>query len=266
MSLVCFDRFPGGKRKAVTLSYDDGTVDDRRMVEILNQYGVKATFHLNSSWLDGEGRVEAAEIRSLYEGHEIAAHTVSHPYLPHLPAEMKVKEMIEDRCKLEALAGYPVKGMSYPYGDYSEDVAQLLPQLGIAYCRTVYSHQRFDLPEHFHRWHPTCHHLDRLLELTEQFLQEHRPGKPLLLYVWGHSFEFARDDNWDLLEQFCKRVSDHDDLWHATNKQIYDYVQALSRLEISVDGTMIYNPSAMSVWVSVDGEPVAVEGGSLLQM
>lgn len=40
--------FPDGKKKALTLSYDDGVEQDRRLVEILNRYGIKATFNINS--------------------------------------------------------------------------------------------------------------------------------------------------------------------------------------------------------------------------
>ena len=44
--------FPGGKRKALTMSFDDGRDSDRRAVEILNKYGIKGTFHLNAGKLD----------------------------------------------------------------------------------------------------------------------------------------------------------------------------------------------------------------------
>lgn len=37
-----------GKKKAVTFSYDDGVTQDRRLVEMMNTYGVKGTFNLNS--------------------------------------------------------------------------------------------------------------------------------------------------------------------------------------------------------------------------
>ena len=40
--------FPGGKTKAVTFSYDDGIVSDKKLVKILNEYGMKGTFNVNS--------------------------------------------------------------------------------------------------------------------------------------------------------------------------------------------------------------------------
>ena len=41
-------RFPGGLAKALTFSYDDGVEQDIRLVEILDKYGMKGTFNLNS--------------------------------------------------------------------------------------------------------------------------------------------------------------------------------------------------------------------------
>ena len=40
--------FPGGKQKALTLSYDDGVQQDIRFIEILDKYGIKCTFNINS--------------------------------------------------------------------------------------------------------------------------------------------------------------------------------------------------------------------------
>ncbi len=65
------------KIKAVTFSYDDGAIQDRRLVALLNKYGLKGTFNLNSSKL-GFG-VDPDEIKVLYEGHEVAVHTLMHP-------------------------------------------------------------------------------------------------------------------------------------------------------------------------------------------
>ncbi|MBO4732880.1 MAG: hypothetical protein J5662_00230 [Clostridia bacterium] len=41
------------KRKAVTFSFDDGVSQDIRMIELLDKYGLKATFNLNSQMLGG---------------------------------------------------------------------------------------------------------------------------------------------------------------------------------------------------------------------
>ncbi|MEI3153536.1 MAG: polysaccharide deacetylase family protein [Eubacteriales bacterium] len=98
------DRFPGGKHFAVTFSYDDGDKADRRLVEIFNNYGMKATFNLIPSRFDGETVVSSGEVSSLYAGHEIACHTYSHPHLERLPLTGQVREISLCRAALEQLS------------------------------------------------------------------------------------------------------------------------------------------------------------------
>ena len=118
-----------GKRKALTFSYDDGVTQDRRLIRLLDQYGLKATFNLNSELLGHDGsllregvtvshvKVPPEEAADLYRGHEIAAHTLTHPNLTHVPEEAEIiRQTEEDRKNLSALAGYEVRGMAYPGG------------------------------------------------------------------------------------------------------------------------------------------------------
>jgi peptidoglycan/xylan/chitin deacetylase (PgdA/CDA1 family) len=177
---------PGGKRKALTLSYDDGTLHDRRLVEILNRYGVRGTFHLNSGALGRETHLRKDEIATLFAGHEVAGHSATHPFLTDVPDDIIAGQIVEDRLKLEALVGHPVKGFSYPYGAFDDRVVQSLRQLGIVYARTTASHGRFTLPSDPLRWAPTCHHKNKLLETAAEF-KAAKPGRPALLYVWGRS-------------------------------------------------------------------------------
>lgn len=64
--------YPGGKTKALTFSYDDGKIHDRRLVKLFNTHGLKATFHLNSGLLEHPGTISRQEAASLYDGHEVA--------------------------------------------------------------------------------------------------------------------------------------------------------------------------------------------------
>ena len=108
--------FPGGKHKALTMSYDDGRTEDRRLVSIFNKYGIKGTFNINSGIFHntyGE-KVQPEEFLKLYEGHEIACHTVTHPTIARCPLENVAEEVLEDRKRLEAIMGQPVRGLAYP--------------------------------------------------------------------------------------------------------------------------------------------------------
>lgn len=257
--------FPGGKSKCLTMSYDDGQRFDRRLVRIFNAHGIRGTFNLNSGRLGGIC-VEAEEVPRLYAGHEVASHTVTHPHPTLFSPPALLPELTEDRAALEALVGYPVRGFAYPYGEYNADVLRALQSAGLEYARTVNSTHQFSLPADFLQWHPTCHHDDgRLMELGQRLISSQ--GEALqLMYVWGHSFEFDRNDNWQRMEDFCAMMGGREDIWYATNIQIADAVEGFRRLRFSQDNSIIFNPSAQAVWIAVDGSPLQVPGGAMIRI
>ena len=254
--------FPEGKPKALTFSYDDGNIADRRLVEVFNKYKVKGTFHLNSGTLGHNANVLAPdEVAALFQGHEISCHSVTHPFLERISRTEVLREMLDDRMALEKLAGYPVRGMSYPFGTYSQEVIDILKSLDIVYARTVQSTGGFGFNDNFLEWHPTCHHKDKLLERGTQFKTGNFSFA--LFYVWGHSYEFDREKNWDLIETFCAKMADDATIWYATNIDIYDYVTALKRLEFSADSTLVKNPNGIPLWLNVNGATVQLLPGEL---
>ncbi|MDE7250494.1 MAG: polysaccharide deacetylase family protein, partial [Lachnospiraceae bacterium] len=248
--------FKEGKRKALTLSYDDNTIHDRKLVQLMNNYGIQGTFNLNSgsfsqkdqrviNGIDTDfSRIDAEEVKDLYRGHEVASHTVTHPSLTAIPSNMGVAEVIKDRQNLEELTGELVRGFAYPYGTYNEAVEEILSVCGIEYARTVVSTESFDLPQDFLEWHPTCHHdSPKLMELAKQFC-DGEDGKVKLFYLWGHSYEFAQNNNWQKLEDFFQYISkDAESIWMATNIEILEYVKAFRELKRSTDGRILYNPT-----------------------
>ncbi|RAR41589.1 polysaccharide deacetylase family protein [Paenibacillus sp. MDMC362] len=263
---IQYDRFPNGTKKALTLSFDDGREYDRRLVKKLNDYGIRGTFHLNSGTLGKKGYIDASEVDSLYSGHEVSAHTVDHPFLEQTPPEQVIEQVMEDRKALEALVHYPVKGISYPFGTYNDQVVGLLKSVGMEYARTVNSHGAFHKPDDWLRWHPTCHHKE-MVEYAEKFvLMQQMFSKMAILYVWGHSYEFENDHNWNLVDRFGEIIGGRDDIWYATNAEIYAYCNALNKLRFSADCRMIHNPSAKTVWISVDGESLELQGGQITRL
>ncbi len=266
--MLKIDRFPGGKHFAVTFSYDDGDKADRRLVEIFNNYGMKATFNLIPSRFDGETVVSSGEVGSLYAGHEIACHTYSHPHLERLPLTGQVREISLCRAALEQLSGGIVRGMATPYGGKNSDTVAAMNALGIAYCRNAGVSGGLSVPADFLDWTPSCHHTGAPA-VIEKFRNEwiHQPWQyGGLLFIWGHSFEFDRADNWELAEQICSSLAGIDDVWYATNIEIYDYITAQRSLVISCDGDIIFNPSAVDVWVSQNGSPICIKGGETIRL
>lgn len=259
--------FPGGKHKVLTMSYDDGKEEDRRLVSIFNEYGIKGTFHLNAGLTETDPkRIKSDEFPELYKGHEVSCHTYTHPTIERCPMEQVVRQVMDDRAELERIMGYPVRGLSYPNGSYSKDIIDVLPKLGIKYSRTVHTTNGFGMPENFLEWKATCHHNRNLLELGQQFIDLHKTQYLYMMYVWGHSYEFTNNDNWDLIENFCKLVGGKEDIWYATNIQIVDYMEVCERLQFSSDLSFVYNPSAQSAWLSVGKEIIEIPGGTQVSL
>ena len=264
---VRFHYYPGGKTKALTMSYDDGQWQDRRLVEMFNKYGIKGTFHLNSANFSKSYCVQKEEVATLYKGHEVSCHMKTHPWADRIPDIEVIHEILEDRKALEEACGYVVRGMSYPFGKFNPRSIKLLRDCGMEYSRTVIpAGDGFSMPEDFMLWHPTCHHKADIFQKLDKLL--HDPWKPFaLLYVWGHSFEFAKEEDWERIEQFCKEASEHaDEIWFATNIEICDYVNALYQLRFSADRTVVYNPTVIDLWIAVDDKPVKIPAGETVKL
>ena len=273
-------RYPGFRTKALTLSYDDGVTSDIPMVELLNRYGIKGTFNLNSGRLNGmlpgarredgtERYLDAQQVRELYlpSGHEVAIHTVTHPVPDQLPHGAAAWEIVHDREELEGLLNTFVRGMAYPYGTQDARMVETARLCGLAYARTVESRRNFLLPKDWLQWGPTCHHGDPGLEsLCQRFLESNRPWYLQLFYLWGHSYEFDNADNWDVLEKFCQTMGGRDDIWYATNIDICDYVSAARQLRTTMDGSMLHNPTAVTLYLRAAGENVTLAPGQTMEL
>lgn len=218
-------------RKAVTFSYDDGVEQDRRLIDLFNYYGMKGTFNLNTgiqtpgSSFEIEGvkinRMPQEGLAKLYQGHEIAVHGLMHMSPAELSAAGLEEEFLLDAKNIERLYGkYPV-GMAYAYGVVTEEAVNYLSKIGIRYARTVESTHRFDIPEDLMHLKATCHHQDeRLFELAEEFLcTKVTDRKPRLFYIWGHSYEFDVNRNWERIERLCEMLAGGDDIFFGTNAE-----------------------------------------------
>lgn len=267
-----FVSWPGFRKKALTLSYDDGVVQDQRLTQIMDAHGIKGTFNINGrdftadrlgSW--NHPRLTREQAMSLYNtpAHEIALHSYTHPFLEQLPAGNAAWEIVKDREALEEMFGTIVRGMAYPMGTCSDDVVATLRQCGVAYSRTTQSTYNFKLPEDWLRWHPTCHHREKEMpELCDRFLALQIKNRgPQLFYLWGHSYEFDLRDNWHVIEEFCERMGGHEAIWYATNMEIYEYLTAARQIVSSIDGRQIYNPTATTLYLETEAENIILQPG-----
>lgn len=215
-----------GKMKALTFTYDDGKYEDKRLAELFDRYGMKCTFNLIGSQLreasetgKDERRLSISEMRQLYAHHEVAMHTFNHPYLTELERCDIEKQVLLDREKLTGVFGAEPVGLAYPCGAYNQTVLNVLTELNVKYARTNRSTYDFELPDRMLEWSFTCRHREpQLMELARKFI-DLKPDRPQLFSVMGHSYEFKTEDDWAVIEEFCKLMAGRADIYYCTNAQ-----------------------------------------------
>jgi len=230
--------YPNGAKKAVIFSYDDGVIQDRKLVELFNKYNVVGTFNLNAGlfgkklpWMknfigkDGD-YITLDEVKTLYQGHEIAGHSYSHPGFAGLAPKKLTRQLTLEQNILSSIRGEKVKSFAYPLGSYDEQAMETIKSLGYTNARTVKDTNTFELPTNVMAWHPTAHHT-KAMPLIEEYLQL-TPRHLTVMVIWGHSWEFDKnepDNNWHYAQALLKKISNQDDIWYVSAGDFFDYLQ-----------------------------------------
>lgn len=276
-----FLRFPNFREKAFTMSYDDGVRQDKRLIAIMKENGLKGTFNLSDGFFEktvlntGKGHVTKEEALEIYDGMEVALHGERHLSLAEVDLGMATNDIATNRKNLENLFGKIVKGMAYANGTYDDEVIQMLKACGVQYARTGISTEGFNLPTDWLRMPSTCHHNHpKLMDLARFFVEDFYPEKmyfwakrPKLFYLWGHSYEFDNDNNWHVIEEFAKYIGNREDIWYATNGEIFEYIQAYDRLEFSMDGNIIHNPTTTDIYMNyLINKKVVIHAGETVKL
>ena len=251
-------RFPNFKCKALTISYDDGAIFDKRLVEIMNKHNIKGSFNIPTGFLSQSERyLNLSDLVDLYKGHEIALHGHMHLSLGKISNIEIVKDVLENRRILEKEFNQIITGFAYANGSYTQNAKEILKSIDIRYARTVNRDHAFNLPTDFLEWNVTCAHRDaNLFELLDKFL-DLKPNSPekwklnrnsKLFYLYGHSYEFEDNNNWEIFEKFCAKASNNEDVWYATSSEICSYINAYNSLVYSLDNSLVYNPTATTIY------------------
>ncbi len=271
-----FLRYPNGLAKAVTLSYDDACCHDVRFSETITRAGLKCTFNATRI---AQLTIEQMKENFLDRGHEIAVHGANHIAEGTATPVRGIRDVLDCRLQLEERLGIIIRGMAYPdsgirrfsNGANYENIRRYLQDLDIVYARSLGGdNNTFMLPTDWYNWIPTAHHTNpQLMEWIDEFVKLDVQSSyitsqyPRLFYLWGHSYEFAND--WSELDRICEKLSGHDDVWYATNMEIYEYVKAYDSLIYSADASRVYNPTLVDVWLNRDGVVSKIASGETVK-
>ena len=290
---MVFIRFPGGKYKAVTFTFDDGAGEDMWIVDLLKSHGMKATFNMNTGWIpDSEDfdfsslderifvtkeychRMTVEQMRKTFRGSgmELATHGFTHAVLNWLEDDAMIWEIIRERAILEDIMGESVRGHAFAQGAYDSRVLEVLPKAGIVYARTCWFHDDFTLPTNFMEWGPTCGYnnkavVDRFCDIRPQsnciwFGDIHAK----LINIFAHSYELSLNKDFDVMERNVEKLAAQEDAWFCTNMEYYRYTMAFRALDFNLARDRVYNPSAIPVWVLANDKVVEIAPGETVSI
>ena len=256
--------YPAGKGKAFNITYDDGVLQDVRFVALLNRHGLKGTFNLNSQLMEDEfawihpcgmevKRLSIEAVQGLYDGHEIASHTLTHPYMQDLPEFEILRQLGEDKRRLEAIFGREVRGFAVPFDYYSDLIARSAQNCGFEYARMSEFSLSYAPCTDWYRWKPGVYHImPELVPFVEGFLKSDQ--ELAVCQIVGHSYDLDAENLWETMEEICAEIAAHEDVWPCTNLELVRYLKAMARF----DGI---NRSDMDLWFEHCGEICVLHSG-----
>ena len=197
--------------------WDDGNVDDIRLISLLRKYNARASFNLAPglhrserylSWkYEGNKevwRLALPEFRDVYKGFPISSHSLTHPHLEELPENEVRREVFDAKDCLEQIFSSAIIGFAYPFGTYNEMVQSIVHEAGHHYARTTGSTTKAWPVSNAMEFHPSCFHLDSdFWQIYEQVKVDNG-----VFYFWGHSYEFVTEADWQSFEAKIARMAD----------------------------------------------------------
>ena len=214
----------------VAQCWDDGVLNDIKVAELCRKYNAKATFNLNpashlaqnrqtSGWTYRDtgycpGRLAWNEITDVYDGFDVASHTMCHCNAEKVDPRVFLTEAVGAKMVLEDLFQRECPGFAWPYGAYTRETTDLLLHAGFTYGRTTKYTDRVSGFEHPMILHSSCHFQSP--EFWECF--ETAKKTDGIFYFWGHSYEMLEDAAlWADYEDKLRRLNEDPEVqWIAT--------------------------------------------------
>ncbi len=203
--------------KIVSLSFDDGTIYDAGFIKLLNKYNINATLNLNSGLKDFVWyyedkpikRFDLSKVKEMYDGHEVASHSLTHPYFSSLTNEEITKEVKEDINNLTAIFGRDVVGFAFPFHDQTEQNIQTVKDtVDLEYIRYSFFADGYSPKDRYHIPINALYDDPDIFEKLETFKNNDLENS--LFVIAGHSYEFEVKDDWDKIEKLLSYLKNDD--------------------------------------------------------
>ena len=216
----------------VACCWDDGVVNDIRLIELLRKYHAKATFNLNPGnmtpqrgtpeWVPPtaqgwsyqgfrDGKVGLNELRDIYGDFQVASHGWFHKHAHRVSTEEFIKDAVDARKYLEDVFQRECPGFAWPHGAYTTETCYRMLEEGFAYGRTTEYTDHVGKTDAPMRLQSSCHYLN--WQFNEKFQAAKASGD--IFYFWGHSYEMMDCENlWRQLEmKLAMLAADPDVEW-----------------------------------------------------
>lgn len=202
--------------RIVSLSFDDGTLYDLRFIELLNKYNLKASLNLNSGiedfvWYYGKEqfpikRLKLREVVEKYNGHEVASHSLTHPYFSSLDENEIIRQVKEDIKNLENIFNRKINGFAFPFHDQTEENIQTIKaNTELSYIRYSYLTDEYVPLDRYHIPINALYDDKDIYERLERFSQNNLENS--LFVIAGHAYEFEVKNDWGKIEELLKYLS-----------------------------------------------------------
>lgn len=206
----------------VVASFDDGSIYDLRMADMMSSYGIDTIFYIPVNWqryLLGKhiDPLTPNDLKSIAGQFKIGSHGVNHELLTRVSSDTQDKEILGSILYWQE-QGFNVDSFCYPRGYYDDDIKAKVIKAGYTNARTVKVgnldppsdpfetettvHVGYDRDEYETDW--LSYAKAKVLEAIEK----NEAGEDVVYHFWGHSEELWRYQQFDRLGEFLKFLTE----------------------------------------------------------
>ncbi len=209
-------------------SWDDGSLPDLKIAELLKEFRVPATFYITVDYVGRDGYVAWKDVRTLDSEplFEIGSHTMSHPQdLKMLYEENLFYEIQNSKDMIETVLGHNIYKFCYPRGRHNETVRNLVARSGYLEARTTIvgklekGSDPLQVPTSVHVYdgRPEYKLHDWYTYATELFDEMLKNPDGKVFHVWGHGYEVEKGEEFQNLRWFLEYVTERAEIKGVSN-------------------------------------------------